>query len=251
MRKFEIKEINNHLWLLNDNDEATGYIVAGNKMAMVIDTMFGFVNVKEEAEKLTGLPVICVNTHGHVDHIGGNWCFDEVYMSASDMELAKEHLKRPELKAAWEENGCVAPEVLPVKDGQVFDLGGVTLQIYETPGHTAGEIMLLDKEDRILFTGDGTVMHLWLQLDESLPLKTQIASMQRLQEVRSEFDYVLTGHSKELDDAVLFDDLLQAAIDLDNGNTENDEEYSWFRGVCRAHPYGKGRLIAYTERTLK
>ena len=55
----EIKEINNHLWLLNDNDEATGYIVAGNKMAMVIDTMFGFVNVKEEAEKLTSLPLVC------------------------------------------------------------------------------------------------------------------------------------------------------------------------------------------------
>ena len=84
-----------------------------------------------------------------------------------------------------------------------------------------------------------------------MPLKTQIASMQRLQEVRSEFDYVLTGHSKELDDAVLFDDLLQAAIGLDGGETENDEDYSWFCGVCRAHPYGKGRLIAYTERTLK
>ena len=78
-----------------------------------------------------------------------------------------------------------------------------------------------------------------------------VASMQRLQEVRSEFDYVLTGHSKELDDAVLFDDLLQAAIDLDNGNTENDEEYSWFRGVCRAHPYGENKKIAYNEHTLK
>lgn len=251
MRKFEVKQINGHIWLLNDNDEATGYVVAGEKMAMVIDTMFGFVNVKEEAEKLTGLPVICVNTHGHLDHIGGNWCFDEVYMSSNDIGLANEHMERPELKDLWEENGYVAPEVLTVKDGQVFDLGGITIQVYETPGHTAGEIMLLDREDRILFTGDGTVMHLWLQLEESLPLKTQIASMQRLREIRDKFDYVLTGHSKELDDAALFDELLQAAIDLDGGNMENDEDYEWFRGVCRAHPYGDNKKIAYDECTLK
>jgi hypothetical protein len=53
MRKFEVKQINGHIWLLNDNDEATGYVVAGEKMAMVIDTMFGFVNVKEEISDVT------------------------------------------------------------------------------------------------------------------------------------------------------------------------------------------------------
>lgn len=251
MRKFEVKQINDHIWLLNDNDEATGYVVTGKKMAMVIDTMNGLINVKEEAEKLTELPLICVNTHGHLDHIGGDWCFDKVYMNPKDIGLANEHLEMPELKGLWEENNYVFPEVLPVEDGQIFDLGEITLQVYETPGHTSGEIMLFDKKDRILFTGDGTLSPLWLQLPESLPLKTQIASMQRLQGIRTEFDYILTGHSKALEDAVLFDELLQAAIELDGGDMENDEDYEWFRGVCRVHSYSNGKQIAYDERTLK
>jgi len=251
MRKFGVKQINDHIWLLNDNNEATGYVVAGKKMAMVIDTMFGHINVKEEAQKLTGLPVICVNTHGHVDHIGGNWCFDEVYLNPKDVELVKAHLERPELRELWDENGYVAPKVLPVSDGQVFDLGGITLQVYETPGHTSGEIMLFDKEDRILFTGDGTLSPLWLQLPESLPIKTQIASMQKLQSIRDGFDYILTGHSKALDDAGLFDELLQAAIELDGGDTANDGDYEWFQGVCRVHTYGNGKQIAYDAHTLE
>ena len=252
MRKFEIKQINDHIWLLNDNDEATGYVVAGEKMAMVIDTMNGLINVKEEAEKLTGLPLICVNTHGHRDHIGGNWCFDKVYMNPKDIELAKEHLQMPELKELWEENEYVFPEVVAVEDGQIFDLGGLTLQVFDVPGHTSGEIVLLDKKDRILFTGDGTLSPLWLQLPESLSVKTQITSMQRLQNtIRKDFDYILTGHSKALEGAVLFDELLEAAIALDSGDTANDEDYEWFRGVCRVHSYGNGKQIAYDEHTLK
>ena len=251
MRNFEVKQINDHIWLLNDNNEATGYVVAGEKMAMVIDTMNGFVNVKEEAQKLTDLPLICVNTHGHVDHICGNWCFEKVYMNPKDVGLAKEHLALLGLKELWEEHGFVFPEVIPVEDGQVFDLGGITLQVYETPGHTSGEIMLFDKKDRILFTGDGTLSPLWLQLPESLPVKTQIASMQKVQSIRGDFDYILTGHSKGLEDAGLFDELLQAAIELDGGDTANDGDYEWFRGVCRVHTYGNGKEIAYDAHTLE
>ena len=55
LRKPLITQINDHIWLMNDNNEATGYVVAGNQSAMVIDTMLGFVNVREEAEKLTDL----------------------------------------------------------------------------------------------------------------------------------------------------------------------------------------------------
>ena len=66
LRHPEIVQINDHIWLMNDHNEATGYVVAGNRMAMVIDTMIGLVNVKEEAEKLTDLTMIFVNTHGYV-----------------------------------------------------------------------------------------------------------------------------------------------------------------------------------------
>lgn len=241
-----ITQINDHIWLMNDNNEATGYVVAGNQSAMVIDTMLGMVNVKEEAERLTDLPLICVNTHGHFDHVGGNWSFDKAYMNFADLSVAKEALRIPEVQAAIEQFGFQYPEYLQIEDGQIFDLGGLELQAYYLPGHTAGEIVLLDRADRILFSGDGVIEQIWMQLPESLPVKTQIQSMQRIQHLRTEFDTILTGHSRCPEKAELFDALLLAAIDLDNGNTAEDIEYQWFGGTCMAHPYGKEpRRIVY------
>lgn len=41
-----------------------------------------------------------------------------------------------------------------VKDGEMFDLGGKTLEVIFTPGHSYGHIMLLDREKKRLFSGD-------------------------------------------------------------------------------------------------
>lgn len=43
-RQPSIMQICDHIWLMNDNNEATGYVVVGNKYAAVIDTMIGLVN---------------------------------------------------------------------------------------------------------------------------------------------------------------------------------------------------------------
>ena len=43
-------------------------------------------------------------------------------------------------------------------------------EIYELPGHTPGGIVLLLREDRILFTGDSVNHHLWMQLEGCAPL---------------------------------------------------------------------------------
>jgi len=41
-----------------------------------------------------------------------------------------------------------------VKDGQIIDLGGRTLEVLYTPGHLSSCIMLLDSDNKLLFTGD-------------------------------------------------------------------------------------------------
>ncbi|HOO28818.1 MAG TPA: hypothetical protein PLU43_10170, partial [Lachnospiraceae bacterium] len=93
--------------------------------------------------------------------------------------------------------------------------------------------------DRILFSGDGIIEQIWMQLPESLKIADLIRSMNRLKYLRPEYDHILTGHSRGLEDASLFNDLLAAAIDLENGNTKEDVSYEWFDGTCMAHPYGK------------
>ena len=240
--------INDHVWLLDDNHAATCYVVAGTKQAAVIDTSIGMSNILAVAKALTPLPLICINTHGHGDHMGGNWAFDKAYMNLADLPLAEESINHPEMQAAMKQFGIKFPPFENIEDGQVFDLGGVELEAIHFPGHTAGEIVLLDRKDRILFAGDGMVQHLWLQLEESLPVRTQIESMERLLPLRNQFDTILHGHCQAPCGIELFDTMLSALKDLEAGNTENDIDYEYFGQVCKAHPYQPDdRRIVYKD----
>ena len=240
--------INDHVWLLDDNHAATCYVVAGTKQAAVIDTSLGMSNIRAVAEALTPLPLVCINTHGHGDHMGGNWAFDKAYMNLADLPLAEESINHPEMQAAMKQFGIKFPHFENIEDGQVFDLGGVEPEAIHFPGHTAGEIVLLDRKDRILFAGDGMVQHLWLQLEESLPVRTQIESMERLLPLRDQFDTILHGHCQAPYGIELFDTMLAALKDLEAGNTENDIDYEYFGQVCKAHPYQpEDRRIVYKD----
>jgi len=85
--------------------------------------------------------------------------------------------------------------LLPLTAGQRFDLGGRTLEVRFTPGHTAGSICLLDRDARLLFSGD--TLHagiLWLHLEESRPLHEFHETLRRLRETPLPFDTLLPGH---------------------------------------------------------
>ena len=246
LRKPNIVPVNDHVWLLDDHHTATCYVIAGTEKAAVIDTSVGLSDIRRAARSLTSLPLICINTHGHGDHMGGNWGFDRAYMNLADLPLAEEWIGSPIVREWLERTGASFPPFEHIGDGQVFDLGGVLLEAIHFPGHTAGEIVLLDRRDRLLFSGDGVVPHLWLQLEESLPIKTQIAGMERLLPLRDAFDTVLHGHCPSPCGAELFDTQLAALKDLAAGNTAGDIDYQWLGNVSRAHPYQpEDRRIVY------
>lgn len=58
----------------------------------------------------------------------------------------------------------VNEEVSYIKDGDVFDLGGYTIEVIATPGHSLGCVCFLDKERRWLFAGDSCCKAHMLQL---------------------------------------------------------------------------------------
>ena len=41
-----------------------------------------------------------------------------------------------------------------LKEGNLIEFGDVKLEVFETPGHTPGSIVLLNRKDKILFSGD-------------------------------------------------------------------------------------------------
>src|SRR5436853_5632646 len=62
----------------HQSEETIGYLILGEKRALLFDTGMGISNVKAVTAELTELPIVVLNSHTHDDHVGDNWRFDTV-----------------------------------------------------------------------------------------------------------------------------------------------------------------------------
>ena len=155
----------------NHEEQVISYLVLGTEKAVLIDTGMGISDIKAEVERLTDLPVIVVNTHSHLDHVGDDHRFAEVWAYDNDSEVAR--IERGQTHAECEmfigpdsyrnlPSGFdpLAYEIHPspvtrrLSHREVIDLGARRLTVHHTPGHSPGSICLLDNRDGLLFTGD-------------------------------------------------------------------------------------------------
>ena len=232
-----VKEVGPGIWLMDEAHEATGYLVVGEEKACMIDTMNGYNDLYAAVRRITDKPVFVINTHGHPDHIFGNMYFDQAYLHPADLPLAKLFAEEPEFIEMCAEKHRKMPGFTEVREGDIFDLGGRHLEVYELPGHTPGGIVLLLREDRILFTGDGINHHLWMQLDGCLPMNEFVKNLDRIMFLEGKADRILHGHSDGFDDISLMRCLREGALELWEGHTEKDLPYHYFGGEVRQHPF--------------
>ena len=236
-KELYIKEMIPGVYLMDEAHEATGYLVVGEEKACVIDTMNGYNDLHAAVRRITDKPVIVINTHGHPDHIFGNVYFDRAFLHPADRPLARTFAEEPEFVQFCAENHLRMPPFEDVCEGDVFDLGGRHLEVYELPGHTPGGIVLLLREDRILFTGDSVNHHLWMQLDGCAPMDEFVRNLDRIMFLETRADRILHGHARDFDDISLLRCLRQGAQELAEGKTENDLPYRYFGGEARQHPF--------------
>ena len=243
-----IIQIRPNVHLIDDAGDSTCYLITGSECALLVDSVNGYEDLKAITKTLTDLPVIVVNTHGHGDHIYGNVYFEEAWLHPADFALYDQFFGYA--KDIMEQNNLKPCPVKALEIGQIFDLGGVQLEVVDLSGHTAGSIGLLDKDARIIYTGDGLNTHLWMQLDHSLPISSMLETFRKLKaEHGQDFDYVAHGHTKVLRDKEILDWMIQGCEDILAGRTEQDMDYQYFGGVCRQHPISgtPGEVIVYNE----
>jgi len=208
-----LREIGNGIYLIDDNKNATAYLVIGEKKALLIDTGVGFGDLKSVVNGLTSLPITVVNTHGHSDHVWGNFQFEEAYISNADIHLYEDSYSKEERTNIIEMfRNTIPPEItqkelnewvelkpcktLPIKQGDLIDLGGKVLKVIEVPGHTKGSIALIDEGAEILFSGDSIISRLWMHLEESTDLTTYLNGIKAIREYSSNFKNIYCGHTK-------------------------------------------------------
>jgi hydroxyacylglutathione hydrolase len=185
------------------------YLVAGKEKALLIDTGNPGNISPEEIKAFTDLPLMVVNTHAHPDHSGSNNAFEKVYIHEADLEAGKRYSR-----------GNV--ELIPIKEGYVFDLGGKKLEVISVPGHTPGSICLLDAQDKLLFGGDTANKETWAQIS-NVPLETYKKSMERLLKWQDQYDLVLPGHNDVLPVSYITE-LIACADEILSGKVEQSAQ---------------------------
>lgn len=197
-----------HQW-----EEVISYLIVGERRAVLFDTGIGVGNIRAVVSRLTALPVTVLNSHTHFDHVGGNADFAEILNLDSDYARANASGATNEY-GAWD---ALSPERLcgplpagvnrdgyrirpwkasrHVGDNERLDLGGRTLEVVLTPGHTPDSLCLLDRANRLLFTGDTFYLGpIYLYVAE-----TDIAgyerSLARLAALVPHLDLLLPGHN--------------------------------------------------------
>ncbi|HEY2861372.1 MAG TPA: MBL fold metallo-hydrolase [Terracidiphilus sp.] len=195
----------------HQSEETIGYLITGDRRALMFDTGMGIGDLKSLTAQLTGLPNIVLNSHTHDDHVGDNWQFDTVYGMDTDFTRQNARGSRGDAQAEiapGETCGQLPARFDPkayatrpwkitkyVHDGERIDLGARTIEVIATPGHTPDAISLFDRDRGLLFTGDtyypGTV---WIYRPET-DLDAYGKSVHRLAALAPQVKLVLGAHN--------------------------------------------------------
>ncbi len=148
-----------------DAGSNAGFVI-GDDGVLVIDSFFNPQASKaliNEIRKLTPLPIrYVVNTHYHVDHMGGDAVLKAAgaiiiahrnvrgWVRTDNLHLLGSHLT-PELKATIE--SLALPDVVTDKDLTIW-LGKRKVIVRPALGHTGGDLIVSIPDAKVLFCGD-------------------------------------------------------------------------------------------------
>ena len=140
-------------------------------------------------------------THGHYDHILGVYDLKKSYPEALAAigRADGDCLKDPARSLATHVEAVqrpLEPDIF-LDDGDTLSLGGKTIKVLATPGHTPGGVCYLVDDEKLLFSGD-TLFCLTAGRTD-LPGGDGLEMMKSLKRLYSlEIDYdVFPGHNRE------------------------------------------------------
>ena len=205
---------------IDEFDCSSIFLFVGKERALLLDTGCGIGDLKGVIRKITDKPYIVIASHGHMDHIGGAGAFDELYINPADnyfLDVSFEKMLENRRNYAdfirkredkyypystekdmlcWEKK----PKLLPLSDGQTFDLGGRIITAYSCPGHTPGEMVFIDSKTRYLFCADACNRNLLLMQSGDhtegryVSVEKAAKAMERIASMKDQYDHVINSH---------------------------------------------------------
>lgn len=213
---YEIIQINENTWRIEDNHHVRFFLLTGTKEALLIDSGMEVGNAKEIAEELTDLPIKLLNTHADRDHICSNREFETFYM-------------HPAEASNYYNTQRQSGDFTPIEDGDRLDLGDRPLEIISLPGHTPGSIAVLDVNARALISGDPIQDGVIFMFGVQREIHAYLKSLKKLDAYRNRFDVIYPSHGSFPVKPELIDALYNAAQKMLHGEFEFTE--SEFHGI--------------------
>lgn len=218
-------------------EETISYLILGHARALLFDTGMGIGDLKALTSNLTTLPVTVLNSHTHNDHVGDNWQFDTVY--GMDTDFTRQNAKGSKTDAQAEITPGEICGTLPegfdrsayatrpwhvtkwLHDHDSIDLGGRTIEVIATPGHTPDSICLFDHARGLLFSGDTYYPGpIWLFRPET-DLVAYGRSVRKLAALQPQVRLVLGAHNVPIAPPEVFGDLAAAFGKVQAGQAHN------------------------------
>lgn len=161
----KIKVIKLEITITNTYHVTNTYIIIDKKTnnCIIIDPADKEKYIQDILNKENVILKKIILTHAHADHMGAVKDLLEknkklyIYVHELDKDINNERINEQDkvymiLKKIPEER------IITLKDKAKIQQDHITLDIIHTPGHTKGSIVLLDKENNILYSGD-TIFH--------------------------------------------------------------------------------------------
>ena len=264
-RRAIIHKLNQNTYCIDDAGDSLSYVVLGSAKAAVIDTANGWEDLQQVVREITDLPLVVINTHGHIDHVFGNVFFEEAYIHPADVEVHDQHFAAKKVRPIPEATLAKATKkdisryynakpckLLPILPGEMVDLGDVQLEVIGIPGHTKGSIALLNKADGYLFSGDAINKgQFWMQLQESIPLEQYVETLDSLAPYRPYIKELHGGHSVTAFEPEFIDVMRAGIVEIIEQGGEGDGKTPWILGIADSHVISDGTLVLYDKNKLR
>ncbi len=156
--------VDGHMFGMKGN--LTTYIIENNDTRMMIDTTSPALKVRRIVAKLKELGIYPIHklliTHYHWDHIDGieklKILNKETNIEILASERAIVNLENPQkMNQEYNVNIKSVENVIPLKEGDIIDINGLELEVFNFFGHTQDSIAILDKKNKNLFSGDAII----------------------------------------------------------------------------------------------
>ena len=203
---YEIIQVDAQTWRI-ENSGVRMFLLAGTERALLVDSGMTITNAREIAEGLTQLPIQLINTHADRDHIAGNDAFETVLMHPAEY-------------VNYYQNGAKRKTPTPVWDGDIIQLGEREIEVISIPGHTPGSIALLDKERRVLISGDPIQDGRIYMFGVMRNMQAYRQSLEKIQKRIDEFDAIWPSHGTFPAAPEIIQQLMEAADRMERGEIE-------------------------------